>query len=55
MWFFPKTIYMTYAYMNIGNTDQFVIIGDVTDGKKRMGKNQNEIPDDIPIIWVNII
>lgn len=55
--FFQKTIYMIYAYMDIGSTNRFSIRRDVMDGKKRMKKDQNEItiPDDITIIWVNII
>ena len=55
--FFPKTIYMIYEYMDIGNTNHFLTERDVMDGKKRMKNGQNEItiPDDITIIWVNII
>ena len=45
---------MTYAYMAIGNTNQFTIVRDVMD-EKNSEKKQNEVPDDIPIIWVNII
>lgn len=55
--FFPKTIYMIYEYMGIDNTNHFLTERDVMDGKKRMKNGQNEItiPDDITIIWVNII
>ena len=47
---------MIYTYVVIGNTNHFIIKRDVMDAKT-MKKDQNEttIPDDITIIWVNII
>jgi len=47
---------MIYAYTGIGNTNHFIIERDVMDAKT-MKKDQNEttVPDDITIIWVNII